>query len=362
MGDGVPAVADLTARHLPLELPRSWGPEVTHNHLIVVDVTLTDGTRGTGTSWTPRVGPEAIKALIDHDLHDAVVGGPADAEVVWDPLWQRLHEGGSGGLTTMALAGIDLALWDARGRREGRSLTELIGRRHPSVAVYGSGINLHYPLEELIAQVERWVAAGYGAVKIKVGRPRLEEDVERVAAVRETLGPDRQLMIDANQRWDLPTARRAIEALSRFDLHWIEEPLLADATWDYAQLRASIDVPVALGENAHTIHRFDDLLRAGACDIVQPNVVRVGGITPFLRIAELARSYGAAVAPHLLPDLSAQLAVCLPEATMIEDVDGASFDTLGALEHASGVTIEDGHARIDDRPGHGLRFVDAVPG
>ncbi|NKF31128.1 hypothetical protein HER21_32255, partial [Pseudomonas sp. BGM005] len=132
-------------------------------------------------------------------------------------------------------------------------------------------------------------------------------------AVRALLGPDRALMIDANQRWDLDRATASVDALSRFDLAWIEEPLRADDLAGHAELARRIDVPIALGENLHTVHRFGDFLRDGAAQVVQPNIVRVGGITPFLRIAELAAEHGAALHPHLLPELSGQLALTLPD-------------------------------------------------
>lgn len=349
-------VASVSARVLRVPLRRPWGPDVPCVHVIVVEVTTDDGATGIGFSWTPTVGASAVQALIDDECTRYVVGGPADPEVVWDPLWRHLHEAGSGGITTIAMAGVDLALWDLRCRRYGAGLTDLLGRRRDSVEVYGSGVNLHYSLDELVEQAQRWVEAGHRAVKIKVGRPGLDEDVERVAAVRRVIGPGRRLMIDANQRWDLATAHRAIGALSRFDLSWVEEPLLADATWAYARLRAAVDVPIALGENVHTIHRFRDLLDAAACDIVQPNVVRVGGVTPFLRIAALARAYGVTLAPHLLPELSGQLALSLPEPTLVEDVEDASFAALGCLAAPSGVTMTGGRLTADTGPGLGIIF------
>ncbi|WP_053207868.1 mandelate racemase/muconate lactonizing enzyme family protein [Jiangella muralis] len=353
MGDVVAAVS---TRLLRIPLPRPWGPDVPHVHVIVVDIATEDGATGTGFSWTPTIGAGAVRALLDDECTRFVVGRPADPEVVWDPLWRHLHEAGSGGVTTIAMAGVDLALWDLRCRRHGAGLADLLGRRRDSVEVYGSGVNLHYSLDELVEQARRWVEAGHHAVKIKVGKPDLADDVERVAAVRDVIGPGRRLMIDANQRWDLATARRAIGALARFDLSWVEEPLLADATWAYAQLRGSVDVPIALGENVHTVHRFRDLLDAGACDIVQPNVVRVGGVTPFLRIAALARSYGVTLAPHLLPELSGQLALSLPEPVLVEDVEDASFAALGCLAIPSGVTMTGGRLTAGAGPGLGLRF------
>lgn len=274
--------------------------------------------------------------------------------MVWDRLWAHLREAGAGGVTTIALAGVDLALWDLHCGE--RSLADVLGRRSAAVPVYGSGVNRHYTLEELVAQARRWKAAGYPAVKIKVGLPDLREDVERVAAVREVIGPDVALMVDANQRWDLLRARRAIEALAPYGLHWVEEPLPADDVAAHVELRRSVDVPIAVGENVHTGYGFRDLLAAGACDVVQPNVVRVGGITPFLRIAELARAYDVPVHPHLLPEISGQLACALPLPCMVEEVEDASFAALGLLAEPYPVEIAGGELRAHRGPGLGLRW------
>ncbi|UBU14982.1 mandelate racemase/muconate lactonizing enzyme family protein [Nonomuraea gerenzanensis] len=347
-------IADLRTELRSAPLPRPWGEDVPYNHVIVTHVTLKDGRTGTGFSWTPQIGAHAVRALLDHDLREALIGLPAQPEVVWDRLWRHLREAGPGGITTVALAGIDLALWDLRCGE--RALPDVLGRRRDEVPVYGSGVNLHYPLEELVAQAERWVAAGYRGVKIKVGRPDLAEDVARVAAVREVIGPDRLLMIDANQRWDLHRARRALAALREFDLHWIEEPLPADDVAAHVELRRAIDVPVAVGENVYTTYGFRDLLAAGACDVVQPNVVRVGGITPFLRIVELARAYDVPVYPHLLSEVSGQLALALPLPVMAEDVEDASFGQLGLLAEPYPVEVSGGVLRAGGHAGLGLRW------
>lgn len=355
-------IAALRAIPHAVDLVRPWGGDVTRVHVVEVRVTDSDGDVGIGFSWTPTIGARAVLALIEDDIRPFALGRPVSPQALWDPLWVRLHEAGSGGLTTIAMAGLDLALWDLEARAAGQSLVDRLGRRRDSAPVYGSGVNLHYTLEELLAQVQRWVDSGASAVKIKVGRPDLAEDVDRVAAVREILGPRRRLMVDANQRWDLPTARRAVAALAPHGLDWIEEPLRADDTWAYAQLRSAIEVPVALGENAHTVHRFRDLITAGACDIVQPNIVRVGGITPFLRIVELARAHSLTVAPHLLPELSGQLALTLAEECWVEDVEDASFERLGLLAHPTGVVVHDGRLTSSTAPGLGFAFRDAAAG
>lgn len=353
---GEPTIADLAVAPARVRLPRPWAEDVTHVHVIATRVTDSDGAVGEGFSWTPAIGAAAVAALLDHDIRPAAIGLPADPEPVWDRLWARLHEAGSGGLTGMALAGVDIALWDLRARRADRALVDLLGRRRESVPVYGSGVNLHYPLDELVAQARRLVSAGCSGVKMKVGSPDLARDVERVAAVRAAIGQGTALMVDANQRWDLPGALRAIDALRRHDLHWVEEPLLADDLRAHAELRRRTAVPIALGENLRTVHQFREAILLGACDVLQPNVVRVGGITPFLRVAELARTGGVGLAPHLLADLSGQLALALPAPTWVEDVEDASFENLGVLAGPSGVRIADGRLTAHTGPGHGLRF------
>lgn len=353
-------ITALTTRLLTVPLRRSWGAEAPENHVIATEVHTDDGGRGFGFSWTPTIGPQAVQALLDHDIASFAVGLPACPEPLWDALWLRLHEAGGGGLTTIAMAGVDLALWDLAARNAGTSVAGLLGQRRDSVEVYGSGVNLHYTLDELVAQAQRWVAAGHSAVKIKVGKPDIAEDVERVSAVRAVIGRDRALMIDANQRWDLPTTIRALNRLEQFNLHWLEEPIRADDLGAYRRLRKHSPVPIALGENVHTIQRFRDFIDAEAVDIIQPNIIRVGGITPFRRIVELARTNSIAVAPHLLPELSGQLALTMAAPVAVEDVEDASFEKLGILAGPAPVTIRDSRLYAAGVPGLGLKFAAGI--
>jgi L-alanine-DL-glutamate epimerase-like enolase superfamily enzyme len=353
----VTTITGVTTTPLTAAMPRPWVPSAPWLHLVRVDVECSDGVTGTGFSWTPTIGAAAVRALIDSDIATFVVGRRADARELWPELWRHLHEAGGAGVTTIAMAGVDLALWDAAGRRESLGLADRLGRIRNTVGVYGSGVNLHYSLDELVEQARRWVATGYDAVKIKVGKPDLLEDVDRVAAVREVLGPRRQLMIDANQRWDVATAITALGALERFDLHWIEEPLRSDDTLGYLELRGSIGVPVAMGENVHTVHRFRELAALGAADILQPNVVRVGGITPFLEIAELVDAADLVLAPHLLPELSGQLAMSIAQQTRVERVEDADLDILGLLAGPSPVRFAGATLTAPGAPGIGIELI-----
>ncbi|MFT4305887.1 MAG: mandelate racemase/muconate lactonizing enzyme family protein [Microbacterium sp.] len=352
-------IASFDTRLIRVPLTRPWGAEVSSVGVVATHVVRTDGVDGWGFSWTPQIGAEAVAALLEHDIAAFAVGRTATAEDLWQHAWEHLHEAGGGGITTIALAGLDLALWDAAARAADRSVSDLLGRHRSSVRAYGSGVNLHYGLDDLVAQARRWVEAGFDAVKVKVGKPALDEDLERIAAVRDALGPHRALMVDANQRWDLETATRSIEALAAFDIAWIEEPLRADDLAGHAELarRLAGEVPIALGENVHTVHRFADFLRAGAAQIVQPNIVRVGGITPFRRVAVLAAEHGAVLHPHLLPELSGQLALTLDQEVLVEDVEDAGFGALGALRDPSPVTIAGGRLTEAPHRGLGLRFI-----
>lgn len=352
-------VAEVGARAFRLPLHRSWDGGVDRNDVVVVRVATDTGQVGTGFAWTPLIGARAVAALVNDDIPAALVGAEAHP-ARWEELRWHLREAGTGGLSLMALAGVDIALWDLLSRSAGSSLVGLVGRRREAVRAYGSGVNLDYRLPELLEQVRGWVDGGHRAVKVKVGSADLSRDVERVAAVRELLGPDRILMVDANQRWDVPTAARALEALGDFGLHFVEEPLPAGDLAAHVRLRERTGVPFALGENLRTVEEFERAVDLGVCDVAQPNVVRVGGITPFMRIGESMARRGVPVAPHLLPELSGQLALCLPAVAMVEDIDRASFAALGALARPSGVEFDAGWVRADTGPGHGLVFADSL--
>jgi len=351
-------VESIRVGRVAVRLARPWAPDVTTVTVLPVEVRCSDGVLGHGFSWTPTIGGGAVRALLEEELAPWFTGRPADP-ALWADAWAHVHEAGGGGVTTIALAGVDLALWDAAARRAETSVIGLLGRRHERLPVYGSGINLHYGLDELVAQVQRWMGAGHRAVKVKIGKPDPREDLERMRAVREVLGPDRELMVDANQRWDLEAAERALTLLAEVRPAWIEEPLRADDLASHRALAGRTGIPVAVGENLHTVHRFREAIDAGAT-VLQPNIVRVGGITPFLEIAREVREAGATLAPHLLPELSAQLAFVHPDACWVEDVEDARFAALGALEEQPGLVFERGWVSGGPERGLGIRFREEV--
>jgi L-alanine-DL-glutamate epimerase-like enolase superfamily enzyme len=340
-----------------LPLAQSWGDQthrIDHIELVVVDITADTGESGTGFSYSVGVGGRAIAALLEWYVAPKLIGTTVAPRVQWHHMWRELHDAGGGGLSTMAIAACDIAFWDLIGKSRGQSLVELLGRFRESVPAYGSGVNLNLTAAELEEQVRRWIDAGYRGVKVKVGKPDRQEDLDRLAMVRRLIGKDRQLMIDANQGWDLAAATQAINAFEAVGLHWVEEPLLSDDIQGHARLRRQVRTPLAIGENVYTVFQFNEYLAQGACDFVQADPVRVGGISPWLEIASLAATWGTPMAPHFVLELSGQLLCCIPNAHVLEDVEGGSFGELGILAEA--IDVNEGRFTPPSRPGHGIIF------
>jgi len=333
-----------------------WGDQ-THKvdglELVLVDIVSSDGNRGTGFSYTVGVGGKAIEALLTNYIVPRLEGVDAVPRQLWHHLWLDMHDNGGGGITTMAIAAVDIALWDLWARSLERSLVDLIGRFREKVPAYGSGINLNRSTEALQAQAAKWLEDGYKAIKVKVGKPDPEEDLARLMAVREVVGQT-PLMIDANQGWDRTKAHLALKVLEAADPYWVEEPLLADDVDGHVDLRHRTRTPLAVGENLYTRYQFNQYLSGGGCDFLQPDVVRVGGITPFMEIANLAHVWNIPVAPHFLRELTGQLLCCIPNGLWLEDVHGGSFSELGILTEP--LPVERGYFRPPPGPGHGLSF------
>ena len=242
---------------------------ISHWEFIVTTVATDAGITGTGFAYTLGIGGTAVRELVGTYLTPLVLGAdPVDVERIWSRCWWELHALGSGGMSRFALATIDIALWDIVAQRAGVPLYRLLGGSRDRIAAYGSGINAHLDGEPLLDQMRGFLAQGYRAVKMKVGRDDSQEDVERVAAVRRCIGPSVQLMLDANQKWTAAEAIRRVALLKPFDPFWIEEPLLADDRAGHAHVRQATGVSMAVGETLYTRYEFADYIRAGAVDVV----------------------------------------------------------------------------------------------
>ncbi|MFD1675263.1 mandelate racemase/muconate lactonizing enzyme family protein [Alicyclobacillus fodiniaquatilis] len=350
-------IARVVTNTYQVPLARPWGDtthRIAHLELIVTDIMTEDGSCGTGFSYTVGMGGKSIQSLLDWYISPLLIGETVDPRYQWHRLWHRCHDAGGGGILTMALAAVDIALWDLVAKSRNQSLVDTLGRFRQTIPVYGSGVNLNLDLTQLESQIGRWLKAGYEAFKIKVGKPDLTEDIERLKLARDLIGPNRPLMVDANQGWDVTTAARRIRAYEDFNLLWVEEPLLSDDVEGHARLKSLVNTPIAIGENVYTKYQYNEYLRLGACDFVQADVIRVGGITPYLEIASLAHTWDVPLAPHFMLEITGQVLCSVPNAFILEDVEGGSFRELGIL--AEDVGVSKGCFTPPSQPGHGIVF------
>jgi L-alanine-DL-glutamate epimerase-like enolase superfamily enzyme len=326
---------------------------ITHWEWVIATVHTDAAVTGTGFSYTLGMGGAAIRELVKTYLAPMVIGrDPADVKHIWERCWRELHANGSGGFTTLAIAPLDIALHDILAKSADVSLYELLGQGVNRIPAYASGLNLHLDGVHLLEQIRRYLDQGYRSVKVKVGREAVEEDVDRVASVRELIGPDLELLLDANQAWTVDEAIDRGQRLERFRPTWLEEPCLADDILANAQARRALSIPIAVGETLFTKYEFTNYIRAGAVDIVQADIARVGGFTAWTEIAELAHANGLAVAPHFLMELSVHGLCSVPNGRILENVEGGSLYELGIAQEP--VRIERGIAYPPNAPGHGI--------
>lgn len=337
---------------LPVALSDSTHGTITHFELVTVRLRDTDGAEGVGYTYTVGAGGSAVKALLVDGLQPVVVGAEADEiEALWQRMWWRLHFGGRGGSVSLAVSAVDIALWDLKAKRARLPLWRLLGGFDAAVPCYAGGIDLDFPLDALLRQTDDNLAKGFRAIKMKVGRARLSEDVERVRAMRAHLGNDFPLMADANMRWSVDEAIRAARELRDENLVWLEEPTIPDDIAGHVRIVRDGGVPIATGENLHTLHEFTQMIAAGGVTFPEPDVTNCGGVTVFQKIAHLAEAHNLPLTSHGVHDLTVHLLAAVPNRAYLE-VHGFGLDRF----IAEPLRIRDGHAMAPDRPGHGVEF------
>ncbi len=339
---------------IPLEvaLSDSMHGQMTAFELNTVRIRDVDGAEGVGYTYTCGHNGAAIDALLKRDCPALLIGEDADRiEHIWTRVWWALHYGGRGGPTVLALSALDIALWDLKGKRLGQPLWSLLGGHSDRVTCYAGGIDLDLPLDDLLAQTDRNLAKGFRAIKMKVGRKRLAEDVERVAAMRRHLGDGFPLMADANMKWSADEAIRAARAFQPSELTWLEEPIIPDDVAGYVRLVREGGVPVAAGENLRTLWEFKQLVAEGGVTFPEPDVTNCGGVTPFMKIAHLAEAFNLPVTSHGAHDVTVHLLAAVPNGSFLE-AHGFGLDRY----IADPLRIEEGLAIAPSRPGHGVVF------
>ena len=326
---------------------------LTHRELVSVEISTDSHVTGVGWFTTPGVGAAAARKLAEEHMVPLLLGeDPRNHELLWERLWAKCHYAGPGGLTTLAISGFDIALWDIKGKLAGEPLHRLLGGARRAVGVYASSINLHLEMDRLLDQVERQMSAGYKAFKIKLGRPTAEEDLDRCRAVRSLIGPACDLMLDANQKWRSGEARQRLAILEETKPLFIEEPILSDDVAGHSQLRRASNVPVAVGEQLCNRYEFWNYVREEAADYLQPCVWKVGGITEWMKIANMAQCANLIISPHGALELSIHLAAAIGNCDRIENIFGVGLHELGITTVPP--RIVDGLMVPDETPGHGV--------
>ncbi len=337
---------------LPVMMSDSTHGDIHHFGLITARVRTASGVEGMGYSYVVGdIGGKALHTMLSQDLAPRLLGqDPEHREALWHTLWWHMHFVGRGGLVSFALAALDIALWDLAGQVRNQPWWRLLGGTRRPVQAYAGGIDLQFTQDDLLRQADGFRDAGFHAIKMKVGRPSLREDVARVAAMRAHLGDDFPLMVDANMQWTTQQAITAAKALADFQLYWLEEPTIPDDYAAHARIAREGGLPIATGENLHSLYEFQHMLDLGDIAFPEPDLVTLGGVTPWLKVAHVCEARNLPVTTHGVHDLHVHLLATIPNPSYLE-VHGFGLERFMQEEP---LTLIDGTMLPPDRPGHGV--------
>ena len=326
---------------------------LTHVDLLLAEVETRHGEKGFGFSYSLRAGGHAMLAHAKDIAGELIGEDPDDIGRLWEKMAWLGASVARTGVTVQAIAAFDVALWDLKAKRAGKSIGKLLGAHRNDVPCYNtSGGYLSSSLDEVLRNVDRSLAHGLGGIKLKVGQPDLKLDIARVRAVREHVGEDVPMMADANQQWDFTTALRAGRQLDELGLVWLEEPLSAYDYAGHAMLSERLDTPIASGEMLSSLAECAELVRHRSVTFMQADAPRIGGITPFLKIATISDLARLKLAPHFVMEIHIHLACAYPHEAWVEHIEW--------LEPAFNerLQIRNGRMMLPDRPGLGFTLSD----
>lgn len=341
-----------TLLSVPLDPPIADSTHVLHHiRWVVVDVLTDEGLQGNSLMLTFDYGPELLRRIVDVELKKLLIGeDPQDIQGVWKKCYSHCEYIGQTGVAAWGIAAIDIALWDILGKKLGVPVCALLGSNRAQVPAYGSGGWLSYSLHELLAEVTGYVQRGFTMVKMKVGRRDIRVDVERVRAVRQAIGDGIGLMVDANQAWTPGQALSFAKQVEELNLLWFEEPVAKDDLNGYCYVASNTNIPLATGEREYSLDAFRELLARGGASILQPDALRIGGLSQSLKVAHLAEAYHRSVAPHFYKEIDVHVLAAINNALFLE-----FFPWLDDLL-AHPLEVVNGMAKVPTRPGISLEF------
>ena len=323
---------------------------------LLVDVATDEGITGSTYLWAySEAGAGALRQVLVELAAVAVGEDPFFSARLWQRMWGRTTQWGHAGMAVVGMSAIDTAVWDIVGKALGAPLAHLLGAHTDRVPTYASGgLWLTDDLHALAHEAEGYVASGYRAVKMRLGRERMADDLAAVRAVRDAIGPDVTLMVDVNQGWTTDYTIRIGRHLEVFDLYWLEDPIPHDDLDGHARIATALDTPIATGEKMYAPQGIRALIERRACDIVMADVQRVGGVTGWMRAAALAEAWNLPICSHLFPEINVHLVAVAPTACYLETMPWASPLFQEQLE------LVDGTTPVPDRPGLGFTWDEAA--
>ena len=353
-------ISQVTVNVLRVPVDRPYvagGRAVDANWHVLARITTSDGVEGIGYIVYPRPDLMTTIGHAARELGDHLIGmSVLEPEAAWDRLARRGDWVGPGGLLHCALTPLDIAVWDAAGKTLGQPLHRLLGGYRDRLPTYASdGLWVSLSPAELAASAKRHVENGFGAVKLRLGKEATPEmEARRVLAVREAVGPDVRIMVDAVESWSLARARRTGRVLQDAGIAWLEDPVHHLDVAGLAELRRRLEIPIAAGEHLYHLDAFRQLLEAQAVDVVILDLARVGGVTPWRKIAAMAHAHRVPVCGHVVPEIQVHLLSAVPNGHMVEYVP-RSAGILAAMPR-----VEGGELLAPQAPGLGLELDEAA--
>ena len=347
-------ITDVTTRvvSVPLERPiRTPIHHIVNVDNVLVELHTDEGVTGISYLWCFGVKRAQALALLVQDMVSLLAGmDPLARAAVHTRMEREANFLGKVGAVTIAMSAIDTASWDIAGKAFGRPVWQLLGGEVRDVPVYAGGLFLSDSLDTIVAEARGYVASGFRAIKMRCGAKDWREDIARVEAVRDAVGPDFTLMVDVVQGWTVDRAIKVGRELERYNLTYIEDPVLFDDLEGMAHVAAVLDTPIAAGENDYGLRGFRRLLEGKVVDIPMIDLQRVGGISAWMQVATMASAWGKSVVPHVFPEISIHLLSAVPSALFLEYVSW--WEVL----FAETPKLVDGSMRAPGSPGLGLAF------
>ena len=346
-------IRSLRARAVRVPMPRplqTGGGQITIAPLVLIDLETDEGI--TGCSYIFGYTPLTLRPIVQflNEIEELIVGENVAPLALGEKLQGRFRLLGTQGLVGMALAGIDIAAWDAFAKAAELPLVRLLGGQERPVPAYNScGLGISNS-KHVAAEAEEFVAAGFRAIKVRLGYPDVATDIEVLQAIRKAVGEDILIMSDYNQSLSVAEAEHRVRRIKGEGPFWIEEPTRADDYAGHARIRIAARTPIQIGENCWGVADMAKALAAEACDFFMPDAIKIGGVTGWLRAIALAEPIGMPISSHLFPELSAHLLAITPTCHWLEYMDWANA-ILGEP-----LTITDGNAVMSGAPGNGLAW------